>query len=58
LYYNISMKESKSKPNMSIRIDPEVLHQAKIQAVTAKKTLGEWLETAIQERIRIEGKNE
>ena len=45
------MKESKSKPNMSIRINPNVLHQAKIAAVTAKKTLGEWLEEAIKEKI-------
>jgi predicted HicB family RNase H-like nuclease len=44
------MKESKSKPNVSIRIDPEVLHQAKVEAVKAKKTLGEWLEEAIREK--------
>jgi predicted HicB family RNase H-like nuclease len=48
------MKENKSKPNVSIRIDPEVLHQAKVEAVKAKKTLGEWLEEAIQERIERE----
>ena len=36
---------------MSIRINPNVLHQAKIAAVTAKKTLGEWLEEAIKEKI-------
>ena len=46
------MKESKSKPNVSIRIDPDVLHQAKVAAVTAKKTLGEWLEQAILEKIK------
>jgi predicted HicB family RNase H-like nuclease len=51
MYYNISMKQSKSKPNMSIRIDPEILHKAKVAAVTAKKTLGEWLEQAIIEKI-------
>lgn len=45
------MKESKSKPNVSIRIDPEVLYQAKIEAVRAKKTLGQWLEEAIREKI-------
>ena len=45
------MKQSKSKPNVSIRIDPEILHQAKIEAVKAKKTLGEWLEDAIRARI-------
>lgn len=48
------MKESKSKPNVSIRIDPEVLHQAKIAAVTTKMTLGTWLETAIQEKLEKE----
>jgi predicted HicB family RNase H-like nuclease len=48
------MKQSKSKPNMSIRIDPEMLYQAKVAAVTAKKTLGEWLEEAIQEKIERE----
>ena len=47
----MGMKESKSKPNVSIRIDPDVLHQAKIEAVKAKKTLGQWLEEAIEEKI-------
>jgi len=55
LYYNIPMKESKSKPNVSIRINPEVLYQAKIEAVKAKVTLGEWLERAIREKIAKEG---
>ncbi|MDD5509446.1 MAG: hypothetical protein PHI12_01350 [Dehalococcoidales bacterium] len=44
------MKESKSKPNISIRIDPEALHQAKVEAIKAKKTLGQWLEEAIKEK--------
>lgn len=48
------MKESKSKPNVSIRIDPEVLHQAKVEAVKAKKALGVWLAEAIQEKIERE----
>lgn len=45
------MKESKSKPNVSIRIDKDILHQAKIAAVTAKKSLGVWLAEAIIEKI-------
>ncbi len=45
------MKESKSKPNVSIRINPEVLHLAKVEAVKSKVTLGRWLETAIKEKI-------
>jgi len=51
MYYNQYMKESRRKPNVSIRIDPEVLHQAKIEAVKEKKTLGEWLEEAIRQKI-------
>jgi len=50
------MKESKARPNTSVRVDREVLHQARVSAVTAKKTLGHWLEEAIQEKIEREQK--
>ena len=46
------MKRNGIRPNTSIRIDPEVLHQARVAAVTVRKTLGEWLEEAIQEKIQ------
>ena len=49
--YNIGMKESKAKPTTSIRVDPAILHQARVSAVTAKKTLGKWLEEAIMEKV-------
>ena len=39
---------------MSIRIDLDVLQQARIGAVTARQTLGQWLEEAIQEKIERE----
>jgi predicted HicB family RNase H-like nuclease len=45
------------KPNTSIRIDPDILHQARIAAVTQKKTLGRWLEEAILDKIE-RGKRE
>jgi predicted HicB family RNase H-like nuclease len=45
------MKEKHRWPNTSIRINPEVLHQGRIAAVTQKKTLGQWLEEAILEKI-------
>jgi predicted HicB family RNase H-like nuclease len=48
------MIQSKSKPNISIRINPDVIHQAKVAAVYAKKTLGAWLEEAIIEKLRRE----
>ena len=44
------------RPNLSIRMDPEVLHQARVAAVTQKKTLGQWLEQAILEKIEREQK--
>ena len=39
------------RPNLSVRMDPEALHKARIAAVTQKKTLGQWLEEAIVEKI-------
>ena len=50
------MKVSRRKPNTSIRINPEAIHQARIAAVTQKKTLGQWLEEAILEKIEREQK--
>ena len=32
-------------------MNPEVLHQAKVAAVSSNKTLGDWLEEAIHEKI-------
>ncbi len=42
------------KPNASIRVDPDVLHKARIAAVINKKTLGQWLEEAIIEKLERE----
>ena len=39
------------KPNSSIRVDLDTLHQARVAAVMQKKTLGEWLEEAIIEKV-------
>ena len=39
------------KPNFSIRIDPAALKQARTGAIAQKKTLGQWLEEAIAEKI-------
>jgi hypothetical protein len=35
---------------------PDVLHQARVAAVTQKKFLGQWLEEAIVEKIEREQK--
>ena len=44
------------KPNFSIRIDPNALQQARKAAVMQKKTLGQWLEEAILEKVGRERK--
>jgi predicted HicB family RNase H-like nuclease len=42
------------RPNLSVRMNPEVLHQARVAAVIHKRTLGQWLEDAILEKIKRE----
>ena len=55
--YNVSMGQRTGrprtgiKPNTSIRVDLDILHQARVAAVSQKKTLGQWLEEAIVEKI-------
>ncbi len=42
------------RPNLSVRMNREVLYQARVAAVIKKKTLGQWLEEAILEKIKRE----
>ena len=35
----------------NVKIDPEALHRARVEALRSKKTVGEWLEEAIDEKI-------
>jgi len=46
-------KKSARRPR-NILIDPEAIHKARIEALRAKKTIGEWLEETIQQRIERE----
>ena len=41
-------------PNISHRINPDAYHAARIEEVTARKTLGQWIEEAIREKIERE----
>ena len=46
-------------PNISLRINPgayhpDAYHAARIEEVTARKTLGQWIEEAIRENIERE----
>jgi len=51
MLYNINVKTQERRPICAIRMKPDILHQARIAAVTQKKTLGRWLEEAIAEKV-------
>ena len=53
--HSLDMNEEAKTPR-NIRIRPSVLHQARVAAVIQKKTLGQWLEEAIVEKIDREQK--
>jgi len=40
----------------NILIDPDAVHKARIEALHQKKTLGQWLEEAIEEKAAREGR--
>jgi len=45
------MSKQEARPTTSVRVKPDILHQARVAAVTETKTLGQWLEEAIMEKI-------
>jgi hypothetical protein len=45
-------------PNTSIRVNPDILHKARVAAVIQKKTMGRWLEEAILEKVEREQNSE
>ena len=51
-----SMNEKIIRKPRNIKIDPEAVHRARVEALRSKKKLGEWLEEAIDEKIEREEK--
>lgn len=47
----IPMNEKPIRKPRSVKIDPEALHRARVEALRARKTVGEWLEEAIDEKV-------
>jgi len=43
-------KEVVRKPR-SVLINPDAFHEARVEALRARRSLGQWLEEAIQEKI-------
>ena len=54
MLYNVYMTQVESRKLTAVRIKPSAMHLARIGAVTAKQTLGQWLEEAIREKIERE----
>jgi rRNA maturation protein Rpf1 len=47
----VTLRSKKSDRKLrNILINPEALHRARVEALRGKKTLGEWLEEAIDEK--------
>ena len=45
-------------PNISIRLSGDAYHQARVAAVTDRKTVGQWLEEAIREKLEREAQHD
>ena len=59
--YHVSMKRmgrppTGHKPRLSIRMEPSALRLAVERAKVEGKTVGQWLEEAIREKLEREGK--
>jgi len=48
------MNQQPVRKPRNVKIDPEALHRARVEALRARKPLGEWLEDAIEEKIERE----
>jgi len=51
-----STNQKPARKPRHVLIDPEALHKARIEALRSKKTIGQWLEEAIEEKIEREQK--
>ncbi len=49
-------KRALRKPR-NVLINPDALHEARVEALRVRKSVGEWLEEAIEEKIEREQKN-
>ena len=53
----ILMNEKVLRKPRNVKINPDVLHEDRVEALRARKSLGQWLEEAIDEKIEREQKN-
>ena len=44
------MNEKSVRKLPNVKINPDTLHKARVEALRARKSLGQWLEEAIEEK--------
>ena len=54
LYYILDMPDSFRRVAKTIRMRADVYHQARVAAVISGKTLGQWIEEAVLEKVHRE----
>lgn len=50
------MNEEIARKPCNVLINPDALHEARVEALRARKSLGQWIEDAIEEKIEREEK--
>ena len=46
------MNEKPVRRPRNVKINPDTLHKTRVEALRERKTLGQWLEEAIDEKIK------
>lgn len=54
LYYIYDMSDRSGRAAKTIRMREDVYHQAKVAAVVSRKSVGQWIEEAVLEKVRRE----
>ena len=54
-YYICCMRDKSERLSKSIRMSPDVYYRAKVAAVISEKSLGQWVEEAIVDKLHHEG---
>ena len=54
LYYILHMSDRSGRAAKAIRMKEEVYHEARVAAVVSRKSLGQWIEEAIAEKLQRE----
>ena len=54
--FNLTPTDEETRESRSIKIKPSILRNAHHEAIEAGKTLGRWIEEAIEEKVEREEK--